>query len=110
MLTLAIPQSEPSWDRNRSAVFIESVKIADDRPCLTPLLMATAFAEIVELDDVQDRGERLDLEDGGARWHLDQRRLDKVPFPIEHLASVQNLSALLLRNTRPQLRTCQRRF
>ena len=37
MLTLAMPQSEPALERNASAAFTFWVKIADDRPCGTPL-------------------------------------------------------------------------
>ena len=42
MLTLAMPQSEPADDRNRSASAWSEVKIAELRPCGTALCSATA--------------------------------------------------------------------
>src|SRR4029078_5961277 len=42
MLTLAMPQSEPALDRNVSAALTFCVKIADDKPCGTPLCIETA--------------------------------------------------------------------
>src|ERR1700722_19325121 len=47
MLTLAMPQSEPALDRNASADFTFSVKIDDDKPCGTPLCMATASSSFL---------------------------------------------------------------
>ena len=42
MLTLAMPQSEPSAARKRSASAWSEVKMLDDRPCGTSLLSAMA--------------------------------------------------------------------
>ncbi len=46
MLTLAMPQSLPSGERNFSADLTESVKIADERPCRTPFWMAIAWSSV----------------------------------------------------------------
>ena len=46
MLTLAIPQSDPSADMNRSASRMSVVKIADERPCGTALLRAIASSRV----------------------------------------------------------------
>jgi hypothetical protein len=45
MLTLTMPQSEPSAAMNRSASRWSRVKMLDDRPCGTPLCSATASAK-----------------------------------------------------------------
>ena len=48
MLTLAIPQSDPSAERNCSASRRSSVKTADVRPCSTAFCMAIALQNAVE--------------------------------------------------------------
>ena len=45
MLTLAMPQSEPSAAVNRSASRTFIVKIEDDRPCGTSLCIASASSK-----------------------------------------------------------------
>ena len=46
MLTLAIPQSEPSGERNCSASRRSLVKIADVRPCSTAFWIAIASSSV----------------------------------------------------------------
>ena len=64
MLTLTMPQSDPSADRNRSASAWSEVKTLDDRPCGTALLSAIASVEVVVGQHVEQRRERL------ARHHV----------------------------------------
>ena len=45
MLTLAMPQSEPSAATNRSASRTSVVKIDDDKPCGTSLCSASASSK-----------------------------------------------------------------
>ena len=45
MLTLTIPQSDPSSDRNSSASAWSLVKTLDDSPCGTALLSAIASSK-----------------------------------------------------------------
>jgi hypothetical protein len=46
MLTLAMPQSEPSADRNVSAESRLAVKTADESPCLTEFCRAIASSRL----------------------------------------------------------------
>jgi hypothetical protein len=46
MLTLTMPQSEPSAARNRSASAWSRVKMLDDRPCGTALFSAIASSSV----------------------------------------------------------------
>ena len=59
MLTLTMPQSEPSAERNRSASAWSEVKTLDDRPCGTALFSAMASVEVVVRQDVEERREGL---------------------------------------------------
>ena len=108
MLTLAIPQSEPSCDRNRSADFIESVKIADERPLLDAVVDGDGLAEFVELDDVENRSEGLDSENWCVGRHLDDGWLNKAAFPVEHVAAVQGPRHLAPERSQPPRRRCRR--
>ena len=78
MLTLTIPQSEPSAARNRSASRWSRVKMLEDRPWGTPLWSAIASSTVRVGHHVQDRGERLAADDVGLGGHSDERRLDVV--------------------------------
>ena len=77
MFTLAIPQSDPSCDRNRSALERnESVKIALESPCVDPVVDdPSPPARFGDLVDVQDRRERLVLGDLRATLRFGTRTM-----------------------------------
>ena len=108
MLTLAMPQSEPWAERNRSALFIESVKIADDKPWRHAVLHRDRLVEAVDLDQVEDRGEGLLLDDGGVGGDPDDGRLDEVARLFQQVAAHQHLAALLAGQVE-RLASCRRR-
>ena len=98
MLTLTIPQSEPSAARNRSASRWSGVKMLEERPCGTSLCSAMASSSVRVGEHVEDRRERLVLDDVGLPGHPHEGRLDVVrvraarpaaaPAADEHLAAL----------------------
>src|SRR6185369_6652200 len=79
MLTLAMPQSEPLWERKRSAWSTSRVKMADDNPCGTPLLVAIASSRSATSMTY--------------RMGAHQRGLDEVARAVEHASAVEHLAA-----------------
>ena len=47
ILTLAIPQSEPEYDKNRSLSCKWLENIVDDNPCFTPFCISMAFSHFL---------------------------------------------------------------
>ena len=76
MLTLAMPQSEPSADKNCSASRKSLVKMDDANPCGTSLCKCSASFKLPEAQNIQQRRERFALHGGGLLFHLDQRGPD----------------------------------
>ena len=59
MLTLTIPQSDPSAARKRSASAWSAVKMLDERPCGHVVVERDRLVEVGVGQDVEERGERL---------------------------------------------------
>ena len=75
MLTLTMPQSEPSAAMNRSASRWSRVKIADDSP-RDVVVDRDRLLERAVGQHVEDRRERLGLYDLGLAGHLHNRGFD----------------------------------
>ena len=78
MLTLTIPQSEPSAARKRSASRWSRVKMRRGQALGHAVVQGDRVLELAVGHHVQDRRERLAADDGGLGGHPDERRLDVV--------------------------------
>ena len=81
MFTLAIPQSDPSGDRNCSASRRSLVKMADVNPCSTRILDGDRVVERAIGHDVEDRRERLLADDRHVGRALTSAGSTKKPGP-----------------------------
>lgn len=70
MFTLAIPQSEPAYDRNCSASRKLFVIIADESPCGTPFCLSIASDSSLYLTRVKYRCKRFVLNNLIAVFHF----------------------------------------
>ena len=98
MLTLAIPQSEPSGERNRSASRRSSVKIAEVSPCSTAFWIAIASSSVAIASSRRGSGRTSPRRRSACRGRAwTSAGSTKKPGPVEPVAAVDDLAPLLPR-------------
>ena len=101
MFALAIPQSEPSTERNFSTSRTSLEKIEDERPCGTPLCSAIAIVKVRVFHDIENWREGLAQHRADLRRHLNQGRPYIICLP--DIVVVEALAAKNLATDLPRL-------